>query len=391
YRITIMIQKPILDMVDRLDRAKTGEIDRTPLQTYTRDEIGLLNSSFITFFNTLHDSVSHTRKSLGALDSSNRTLLSHMEESASAISQIHSSIQNINNQIENQSTNVHQTSVSIEEITRNIESLNSSIEHQAANMTQSNQSVEELIEGIQSVFNMSRETDSHVEHLGRASSEGHDNMLEISSLISEIEQNSNNLMDANNLISGIASQTNLLAMNAAIEAAHAGEAGRGFSVVADEIRKLAESASLQSKAIKGNLGVEIDMVAKAVESGERTRNSFSDISSTHAGVKSQVATLYDTVREQDRMSQEIRDSLKEVDNITSLVKQGANEMNQVNGEILSSVENLKEINYEVRQLIEEISCGSGEIDRSTRLLVSLGQENSDNIRNLEEKLSFFKL
>ncbi|MDC7224671.1 MAG: methyl-accepting chemotaxis protein [Spirochaetales bacterium] len=389
--ITRMIQVPLLEMVDRFEKARKGELNLEALTTFSRDEMGLLNDSYLTFFAQLRDSFQLAFRSMASLDESNQALLAHVEETAAAISEIHGSIEHINGQIENQTANVHQTSASVEQIARNIESLHSSIENQSDNVSRSNNSVEQLIAGIKSIYTLSQETGDVVGELGRASEEGDRNIGEITLLLKDIEQNSQNLLEANSLISSIASQTNLLAMNAAIEAAHAGEAGRGFSVVADEIRKLAESASLQSKAIGSSLQVEIEKVSHVVASGDKTRNTFQDISQSHEGVNQRVSRLYEAVKEQDQSSQEIRKTLDEVDHITENVRQGAGEMTQVNGEILSAIENLTQISQEVNNSILEINTGSGEIEKSTHRIIELGEENRKNIKALEEKLQFFKL
>jgi methyl-accepting chemotaxis protein len=389
--ITRMIQVPLLEMVDRFEKARKGELVTESLSTFSRDEMGLMNDSYLTLFTQLREFFLLAFNSMKSLDESNQTLLAHVEQTAASTTEIHRSIKHINDQIESQTANVHQTSASVEEIARNIESLHSSIENQSTNVSRSNDAVEQLISAIKAINGLSQETENEVGKLGHASEEGNRNMSEISTLIRDIELNSQNLLDANSLISSIASQTNLLAMNAAIEAAHAGEAGRGFSVVADEIRKLAESASFQSKAIGSSLKVEIDKVTDMVNSGEKTKNTFDEISQSQEGVHQRVSRLFEAIKEQDQSSREIRKTLDEVNNITLNVREGAGEMTQVNGEILSAIENLTQISQEVNQSIMEINTGSSEIEKSTHQIIELGEDNRKNIKILEEKLSFFKL
>src|SRR5574344_1994864 len=142
--------------------------------------------------------------------------------------------------------------------------------------------------------------DKEFEMLSAATKMGIDKNTEVSNLLTKMQESSNVLLEANKAISGIASQTNLLAMNAAIEAAHAGSAGKGFAVVADETRKLAEESAKQSKDIGNELKSVSEQIKNVVGQAEISTESFKKVDEEITATTELVLQIKNAMEEQSR-------------------------------------------------------------------------------------------
>jgi PAS domain S-box-containing protein len=207
-----------------------------------------------------------------------------------------------------------------------IEQLNVNVTEQAAAVTESAAAIEEMVASIKAVTNALSINADKVKELQAASRVGHDGINDVVADIRGIAKESESLLEINSVMENIASQTDLLSMNAAIEAAHAGESGRGFAVVAEEIRKLAESSSEQSKTIGLVLKTIKDSIDKITRSTETVLNRFQEIDSGIKTVAEQEDGVLNAMEEQKRGSGQILQAIGRVSDITHSVKNDAQQM-----------------------------------------------------------------
>ena len=206
------------------------------------------------------------------------------------------------------------------------EHLNGYVERQAAAVSQSSAAIEEMIFSVQSVTTTLSKNSANVKQLKEVSETGRTGLNEVAADIQEIARESESLLEINSVMQNIASQTNLLSMNAAIEAAHAGEVGKGFAVVADEIRKLAESSGTQSKTISAVLKKIKGSIDKITRSTGNVLNKFESIDRGVKTVVDQEASILIAMEEQGRGSQQVLQGIAEVNDITQQVEKTSHQL-----------------------------------------------------------------
>ncbi|MCL2176218.1 MAG: methyl-accepting chemotaxis protein, partial [Treponema sp.] len=392
FLVASNVVKPIVYVTNTLKDISEGEGDLTRrIENHSKDEIGSLSLYFNNTLEKIKLLIILIRNEARKLSAVGQDLSSNMNETAAAINQITANTQSIKGRVMNQSASVTQTNATMEQVTLNINKLNNQVEEQSAHVAQASSAIEEMVANISSVTETLKNNSANVKALREASDIGRTGLQDVANDIQEIAKESEGLLEINSVMQNIASQTNLLSMNAAIEAAHAGEAGKGFAVVADEIRKLAESSSIQSKTISTVLKKIKSSIDKITQSTENVLNRFEAIDSNVLTVSEQEEVIRNAMEEQKEGSKQLLDGVTKVNDITRLVKSGSNEMLEGANEVIHESANLEKVTQEITSGMNEMASGADQINVAVNHVNEISIRNQEGIDTLIKEVGRFKV
>jgi methyl-accepting chemotaxis protein len=383
------ITRPLGRLVSAVDAVGSGDLTVAAVDA-GGGELGSIATRLDALVQDLRGLVLTVKERLGQLEEAGSSLASSIKGTGESSERIERSVGDSKERLDEQSAAVRQVSAAIEAFAKSVEELSHKIENQAELLTESSASVEEMIANVETVAANAEASAKEAERLAAEGSEGKARIEEVDAAVGSIVLSSENLGEAARLITEIADRTNLLAMNASIEAAHAGDAGRGFSVVAEEIRKLAE----QSTSRAGDISADLDRVTRAIES---VRSASSAVVGSFASILEKSGALGDSVRaiggamsEQREGGRLVLEALARLNEITSDIARSSNDMAAGKQSMLGQVGRLREANESVVKNDEDIIEGTGEIARALESAVNLSSRNADLISEVRTAADRFR-
>ena len=370
----------------------SGNADLTVrLPVKGKDEFAELCTNVNLFIQMLQEIVQKLNNTQNSLEEIGQNLGSNSQQTASATTEIMANIESVRHQANTQATAVESTSSVLDKAGISVEDLVTQINNQVAGITESSAAIEQMIGNISSVSNSVKKMTESFDILESNVNDSNTKIGKVGDKVIQMAEQSQTLVQANNMIAQVASQTNLLAMNAAIEAAHAGEAGKGFSVVADEIRKLAETTTTHSKSINAELKEITTSIQDVVTLSGTAKDAFSTIVTQLGDTDTIIEQIDNAMTEQSLASNQILEALSDMKNQSAVVNDKSNELKIGVEEVNKNMDTVSTISEKILDSMDEMASGSQQISDATQNVSDLAQQTKDNISTMQSLLEQFKI
>ena len=355
------------------------------------DEIGRLMTHLNMATEHSHTMLAALREEADKMTAIGSDLSSNMEETAAAVKQISSNATTVKEKALMQAAGVTETAATGEQIQGKLSLLVKGITRQSESITQSSALITSTAENMLRINKILSQNDELIKTVYGQMKAGTDGARAANEFVKKIAERSEALLEASQVIQNIASQTNLLAMNAAIEAAHAGESGKGFAVVADEIRKLAEESNMQGKQIGAVIKESTEIIAQVSEAGIQAEKTFTDVYGLISNISEKEDSIVNLMREQEENGAQVLSAIETINKVTRDVSSASVEMLEGGKQITAEMQKLAEITRETTDSMTEIASGAEQITDAVEEVVSLAEQNKTSIEHLAEEVNKFKI
>ena len=357
------IIKPINKVVERMKIMAYGDLSPEPLEVTSEDETGQLSLAINQMQVMQKEVMEGMKMASEMLTNHSNDLTQSANEVKSGSEQVATTMQELATGSEAQATTASNLAVVMDNFTKKVQT--------------TNKSGERIKDSSAGVLSMTHEGKQYMEDTSRQMAKIDEIVLDAVFKMATLDNQTQEINNLVVIIQKIADQTNLLALNAAIEAARAGEHGRGFAVVADEVRKLAEQVAVSIADITGFVG-KIQTESKKVT--DSLQNGYTEVVEGSSQIKQTGATFNKINSSVTKMVQDIKDISTNLESI------------QANSELMnSSIEEIASVSEESAAGIEETSAASQEITSSMEEVAGNSEQLADLAQGLADMVDEFKL
>ncbi|HUX11561.1 MAG TPA: HAMP domain-containing methyl-accepting chemotaxis protein [Spirochaetia bacterium] len=355
-----------------------------------RDELGSMAQAILGFvgdFSSVITGVKTMGKEAALLKNE---VSSAAVESAASITEMTANIGSIAHSIRDFVEHVNRSNEALRGISDSIDVLVTRVEAQSELIEHSTASAEQMNGSIGSVADIAAKQEAAARGLVMLTNTGGAMIGETNEMIRKIAEDIRQISEILGIINNIASQTNLLSMNAAIEAAHAGEAGRGFGVVAEEIRKLADSTNANSKQIKVMISGIWRKLDEVLTKSDKSRSAFVDVDQEVNSTSRAMSEAASATRELSVGSKEITDAMQRLLGIANTIREETRSMRENTAAVITGMQSMEGIGAMVKNGVEEIELGTKDVNTAMTHVIDLQTQIGDSIEKLNTEVSKFK-
>lgn len=387
--ITIPVEgivKRIIDLTENADLTVEFRDNRK-----AEDELTLLYGGVNEFIIKLHEMLSTVRKSARETTINKNNMVSETALMADSVKEILSQLEEEKFIAADMSQAVDKSHEGTININKRIDQLADNITEQASMVEESSASITEMLASVANISNIMSEQSSAADSIAEITEAGFSKIQQSASIAEKISGSVDEIRSAISIISAIAAQTNLLAMNAAIEAAHAGESGRGFAVVADEIRKLAESSNKNSKQIAASIGSVVDMIETNSSLSAEALDLFGRIDTDLNSIVNRIHEASGSLNEMKAGGEQISEAVNRLQEIAVEADSAGKDIRENTGQSAELMKKLNTVSESLNKSMNSINEQSEKISSNIDSLVKEVDEVSKSADDVEQAVSIFKI
>ncbi len=380
----------IVQIEKHIRELSQGRLD-VRLKNQSKDELGKVSRNLNGLTDEISKAIRSIQDSARANDETSQKLVEVVQDSSSSTYEIQTNTNLIGQQMHKMDELASTSVGAMETMASGIGSFSTRISQQNGMVNDSVAAVTQMLASIDNISRITEQDSRAATELVQRAEQGAEVIGGTFEKVATISLSADQIQEMVQIITNIASQTNLLAMNAAIEAAHAGEAGKGFAVVADEIRKLAEMAGSSTREIEGKTGIIIQNIAEASATRETATATFREIIQQIQDVARSIQEIYANVSEMKAGSHQVLTAMSQLRDESVLITQQSSGIQSQAETVARDMESLGRISHEMTANIEEITVGLNSITASISGIATLSEAVGAVGGSLTDAAGFFKL